>query len=88
MADNITAQRQLREEHVISRIKIINSRDEVITVEPQFAPLFHGKTEIGYGVYEARYPVKNTEYNRLVTKLQQRYPSLKVVPGVAGDEVI
>jgi len=80
--------RTRKEEYVMARHKIYNRSDKVITVRPEFGFLFHGRTELSYGCFEVRAPIRDIDVNRAITKLQRCHPDLKVVPGLGGFESV
>jgi hypothetical protein len=79
--------RKIKEEHAIARMKLYQRNDAVIEIEREFAPLFHGRTLIPYGEYLIKYPIRDLEMNRLVTKFQIQHREFTLKEGIAGYEV-
>lgn len=56
-----------------------------VTMPPRYKTMFHGQTDLKPSTYVWWYPVKNTEYARLVNEVERWYKGkIRIQYGVMG----
>ena len=77
------------EETMITRVTVINPREESLPLPQRFRCLFRGAESLKYGRHTFRFPITHMGYKRLVSAFQSKFAGrLRIEFGASGFEEV
>jgi len=61
------------EEMLISRVVVINPKDQSVKLPQKYRGLFRGAEELKYGRHSFRFPIEHMGYKKLVSSFQNDF---------------